>query len=156
MADDPRGYQNLDTKTGRVRFLLDNWDAIFGPFVGSALGGSGSGLPPMLSKMAHHPSVTELDRCLQRLERHDIGAFRHVKAYRCGVEWRCVTKTVRRRRARGKGYEMAPHRVREPLVPAWVNLSRVDEGERFLVQEFQGEVYVPDELWMAWKRPAAA
>lgn len=108
----------------------------------------------MLSRMARHPSVQELDRCLSRLEREDVQTFRHVKAFRCGVEWRCVTRNVRVKRPRGKGYEVTERRVREPLVPAWVDRVRVADGERFLVSEFQGEVFVPDDLYKAWKSPA--
>lgn len=156
MSDDPRGYQSLETRTGRVRFLLDHWDAIWGPFVGSAMSGGGSGYPPALSELARHPGVKELDRCLRGLEAHDLQAFRHLKAYRCSVEWRCTWKTVRVKRPRGKGYEIVQRRVREPLVPSWVSLKRVDEGEKFLVREFQGEIFLPDELWEAWKRPAVA
>jgi hypothetical protein len=152
---DPRGYEHLESRLGRVRFLLDNWDVIWGPFLSGAGRGGGSGLPPMLSRMAGHPSVVELDRCLTVLEETDLPTLRHVKAYRCGVEWRCVTKHVRAKRSRGKGFEMVERRVREPIVPAWVDPVRVFHGETFLVSEFGGEVFVPDELWDAWRRPAA-
>ena len=151
-----RGYEDLQTRIGRVRFLLDNWEIIWSPFVGSAMSGGGSGLPPGLSLLAKHPGVKELDRCLRRLERHDVRLFRHVKAYRCGVEWRNVTRQVRVKRSRGKGYEIVPRRIREPLTPSWVSLDRVDEAERFLAAEFQGEVFIPDELWDAYRRPAVA
>ena len=124
--------------------------------MGSALGGGGSGLPPGLSLLAKHPGVKELDRCLGQLLAHDVMAFRHVKAYRCGVEWRCVTKQVRVKRPRGKGYEVVQRRLREPIIPPWVSLGRVDEGERFLTDEFQGEVFLPDELWDAYRKPAVA
>ena len=155
-SDDPRGYDGLESKVGRVRFLLDNWDNIWGPFVGSAFGGGGSGLPPGLSLLAKHPGVKELARCLDRLERHDVTMFRHVKAYRCGIEWRCTTKNVRVKRPRGKGFEIVPRRVREPLVPSWVDLKKVSDGERFLAREFRGEIFIPDELWDSWRKPAAA
>jgi hypothetical protein len=156
MTDDPRGFERLETQIGRVRFLLDNWDAIWGPFVSGGGAGGGSGLPPMLSKMASHPSVLELDRCLSELGRTDPVVLKHLKAYRVGVEWRCVTKKVKRRRARGKGFEMVDYRVREPIVPSWVDRKKVSDAESRLVSEFSGEVFVPDELWVAWKRPAMA
>lgn len=146
----------MDTRLGRIRFLLDSWDTIWGPFVGSEFGSSGSGLPPMLSKMAHHPSVEELDRCLRELEKTDLAAFRHAKAYRCGVEWRCVTRSVRVKRSRGKGYEVLDRRVREPIVPSWIDPAKVRDAEAALSAAFQGEVFVPDELWDAWRRPAVA
>lgn len=155
-VDDPRGYEGLETRLGRVRFLLDSWDVIWGPFVGSAFGGGGSGLPPGLSLLARHSGVRELDRALGVLERSDLSSFRHVKAYRCGVEWRCTWRQVRVRRPRGKGYEVVQRRVREPIVPSWVDVRKVAAGEAFLSGEFRGEVFVPDELWDAWHRPAVA
>jgi hypothetical protein len=155
-ADDPRGFEKLETRVGRVRFLLDNWDLIWGPFVSGGGSGGGSGLPPMLSRMASHPSVKELDRCMSVLGGADPVVLRHLKAYRCGVEWRCVWKTMRVKRPRGKGYEVVQRRVREPIVPAWVDRKKVSTAESRLVREFQGEVFVPDELWDAWRRPAVA
>jgi hypothetical protein len=97
-----------------------------------------------------------LERALRVLEGVDVRSFRHVKAYRCGVEWRCVDRLVRVRRPHGKGFEVVVRRVREPLVPGWVDPVRVLAGERFLVGEFRGEVFVPDELWKAWNSPAMA
>lgn len=110
----------------------------------------------MLNKMAHHGSVRELDRCLHVLERTDVTSFRHLKAYRCAVEWRCVDRPTRVRRPRGKGYEIVVRRVREPIIPSWVSRSKVDDAEARIVSEFNGEVFVPDELWDAWRRPAMA
>lgn len=110
----------------------------------------------MLGRMANHPSVLELDRCLTVLRDTDGVAFRHVKAYRVGVEWRNVTRWVRTRRLRGKGFELVERRVKEPIVPSWVSREAVQRGEDRLVSEFQGEVYLPDELWDAWHKPIAA
>jgi hypothetical protein len=62
---------------------------------------------------------------------------------------------VKAKRARGRGWELVERRIREPLVPDWVDPRRVEEGERFLTREFHGEVFVPDELWDAYRRPAA-
>jgi len=156
-AEDPRGYQHLETRLGRIRFLLDNWENIWGPFLSGAGGGGGSGLPPMLSRMASHPSVVELARCLDALHASEPTVFRHLKAFRCGVEWRNVTRFQRVRRHRGKGYDLKEVRVREPIVPSWVDLGRVAAGEQWLASEFGGgEVFLPDELWDAYRRPAVA
>jgi hypothetical protein len=110
----------------------------------------------MLGKMARHPSVVELARCLDELERVDPPAFRHVKSYRCGTEWRNVTRKQKVKRPRGKGFELVDRRVREPIVPRWIDHALVASGERWLSVRFRGEVFIPEELWDAWTKPIAA
>ena len=157
MVDDLRGYEGLETRLGRVRFLLDHWSVIFDPDCVSPWGspGDGSGVA-LLPLMSRHPSVRELDRVLGLLFRVDAGDYRHLRAYRCGVEWRTVDRLVRVRRPHRRGFEVVSRRVREPVVPSWVRPGRVERGERFCVDKFRGEVFVPDELWDAWHRPAVA
>jgi len=145
-------------KLERVRHLLDNWDFIFSgattsePF-GFVSGTPSSRPPGKLSDAARHPSVKEMERCLRLLASASPGDYRHLKAYRCGAEWRCVDTWRRVKLPSGK-YDWVQHRVSERIVPRWLKPERVAAGEAFIVRVFRGEVFIPDELWPTFA-PAA-
>jgi hypothetical protein len=138
-------------KLERVRYLLDHWDDIFdGAAAASDSSASGERLGiSLLPRMANHPSVKELSRCLALLASASPGDYRHLKSYRCGAEWRNVDTWRRMKLPSGK-YDWEPDRIRERIVPRWIRPQRVAAGEAFIVRVFQGEVFIPDELWGAF------
>lgn len=145
------------SKLERIRYLLDQWDSIYDPNTTAPFGtpGDGTGVA-LLPLMAHHPSVLELSRCLQLLYHAAPGDYRHLKAFRCGVEWRIRTDHIRKRRPSGKGFEIVEVRSRAKITPAWLNMNRVHNAEAFLEDKFRGEVFIPAELWDALHTPAVA
>jgi hypothetical protein len=147
----------------KIRFLLDHWDDIFD----ASASGFGASSDPLgitlLPRMANHPSVKELDRCLRLLRTAAPGDYRHLMTYRC-CEWRNVTEVVPRKLVNSKKREMVPQRVRRRVLPSWMPFDprpdyvppRVKRGEQFLADKFRGEVFIPAELWDALHTPAMA
>lgn len=138
----------------RIRFLLDHWDAIFDgspssePFV--SISSSFSSSPPgKMPPEASEVSVKELARCLNLLASACPGDYRHLKAYRCAAEWRNVD-TWRRVKLPSGRYDFVQRRVRERIVPRWLNPARVLAGEKFLCRVFRGEIFLPDDLYKAF------
>lgn len=138
----------------RVRFLLDHWDAIFDgspssePFV--SVSSSFSSSPPgQLPDEARHHTIKELERCLRLLAAACPGDYRHLKAFRCGAEWRNVDTWRRVKLPSGK-YDWVPDRIRERIVPRWLKPERVAAGESFIVRVFRGEIFIPDDLYAAF------
>jgi len=144
------------SKLDRIRYLLDQWDAIFDPSATSPFGipGDGSGVA-LLSLMSRHHSVVELERCLKLLFIVAPGDYRHLKTFRVGCEWRIQEVHQRRRRPNGK-FEIVPVRQRARIMPAWIDKRRVERGELFLEAKFRGDVDIPRELWDALNTPAVA
>lgn len=138
----------------RIRYLLDHWQDIYDPNVTSPLGtpGDGSGIA-LLPRMTKHPSVRELDRCLSLLASASPGDYRHLRAFRCGVEWRTVDYWRRVKLPSGR-HDWKEDRKRERIVQRWINPGRVRAGEDFIVRVFRGECFIPDELYGAYS-PAA-
>lgn len=136
------------TKREKIVFLLEHWDELFDPSVTSPQGspgdGSGVGLMPA---MCHHPSVRELDRCLGVLKSVAPVQFSHLMATHT-AEWRIRVDHVRVRRERGLT-EVVERRVRERLVPRWVDAGKVRRAHAALAEGFQGSVSIPDDLWDA-------
>lgn len=136
------------SKLERIQFLLDSWDEIFDPNVTSPAEGTGDGTGiALMPKMARHPSVTELVRCLGLLSAKHRILYRHLKAYRCQAEWRLKDKPTLIRGPHGKIIPGEPVRERERITPSWINLLRVDAAEQIVAAYFQGEVFIPKELW---------
>ena len=96
----------------------------------------------------------ELENCLRTLHDAEPDLFRHLKAYRCNVEWRNVDAYVRVRLPSGK-WDTVESRSRSRIVPRWVSFTKVCRAEDRLVQLFRGEIFVPDELWKSLMAPAA-
>jgi hypothetical protein len=142
-SDDPTKW----TKQQKIEYLLDHWSDIFDPNVTSPLGvaGDGSGVP-LMPKMSRHPSVVELSRCLGVLAGVSPGLFKHLKAYRCNAEWRQVRTTIKFRGPQGHMLE-SPGWKRERLVPSWVLRPYVERADSLITREFEGEPFIPKELW---------
>lgn len=144
------------TKLEKIQYLLDQWHIIHDPDVCSAFGspgdGSGVALMPLMSR---HPSVLELGRVLGLLLWANAGDYRHLIAYR-QCEWRVQWVQTRIRGPHGKMVPGDPKPERRRVLPAWINQQRVASAESFLEQKFQGEVFIPDELWDALNTPAVA
>ena len=138
------------SKIQKIQFLLDQWNVIFDPDATAPFGtpGDGSGVP-LMPLMSRHPSVLELTRTLQLLFRAAPGDYRHLKAFRCGVEWRVVWRTHKIRGPHGKLVDSDPKPERVKILPAWISQTRVRRGEAFLEQQFRGDVNIPDELYHA-------
>lgn len=141
------------TKLERIRFLLDHWTEIFDPDAASGMSVTGGeGGIPLLPLMAHHPSVVELAGCLGSLAADQPVWYMHLKAYRCSVEWRTVDRKVRHRLQSGH-VEMVARRVRERIVPRWIRSSCVADAEMYLAGAFNGEVFIPKDLWKGLLEP---
>ena len=143
------------SKLDRIRFLLDHWSDIFDPGVTSPAGifGDGSGVP-LMPMMSHHPSILELQRCLDALASWSPSAYRHLKAYRCNSEWRQVRAMVEIKLPSGRTDEIPGWR-KERITPRWVSLSKVADAEAHLLATVRGEVFIPKELWDGLTKPIA-
>jgi hypothetical protein len=144
----------------RIRFLLDQWDAIFDGSPSSeqlvSISSSFSSRPPgRLPDEAKHQTIKELERCLRLLASASPGDYRHLKAYRCGAEWRCVDTWRRVKLPSGK-YDWVPDRIREKIAPRWLKPERVLAGELFILRVFRGEIFLPDDLYKAFTGQQAA
>lgn len=145
------------SKLDKIRYLLDQWNVIFDPAGTSPFGvpGDGSGVA-LLPLMSRHPSVMELGRCLEMLFVANPGDYRHLAAYRCGVEWRVCWIPTRIRGPHGKMLPGEPKPERRRIIPSWLDMRRVEAAELFLEARFRGEVFIPGELWDALNTPAVA
>jgi hypothetical protein len=146
----PEDWDKLD----KIRYLLDQWDAIW-DWTGAALkdsgdGSGGRGTVP-LPLMASHPSVVELGRCIGLLRGAAPGDCRHLMAFHT-AEWRIAQKWAPRQ-LRSRKLELVEIRERERIVPRWLDMGRVDRAERWLVEHFRGEVFIPKDLWDALTKP---
>lgn len=141
-------------KLDRLRHLLDYWQEIFDPVIGSSQpnGSSrpaaGSKPPHSLPKMSQHRSVRELERALTTLADREPVLARHLKAYRCNAEWRTADKWVVRKLPSGRR-DIVEQRVQEKLVPEWVELRKVTLAEMCLLRLLPGPIEIPQELWEA-------
>jgi hypothetical protein len=144
------------TRTQKIQYLLEQWDAIY-DYKAAATGNTTDPLGAwLMPAMANHQSVRELTRVLNLLHTSSPTQYQHLKSYHCGAEWRIRTDHIRKRRPTGKGYETLEIRRREKLYPRWIRLEKVRRAEQFLTIHFQGEVFIPNELWDALHRPAVA
>jgi hypothetical protein len=142
------------SKRQRIQYLLDHWSDIWEPPIVGALGGIGAGTDNVTSTsaMARHKSVIELAGCLGNLLAEHPIAYRHLKAFRCAAEWRQRRAMIRIKLPSGRWDEI-PGWKRERVVPRWVLERYVEEGETRLVDLFQGEVFIPKELWDGLTKP---
>jgi len=141
-----------ETKLSKLVYLLDHWGEIFETSFNSATPGTGGELVALLPEMAHHPTVVELDRCLDELWLARPIASQHLKAAKVSVEWR-ITPVRRRFKLPSGRREWLWVRERQPLVPRWVEPVRVVEGVLFVEREFEGEPFIPKPLWKALTEP---
>lgn len=140
--------EKWDTLT-RIQYLLDHWRDIFDPNIASSLNGiRGGGSEAIgLPEMARSRSVVKLAALLGELATELPLAYRHLKAYRCNVEWRQVRAMVRIQLTSGRWDEIPGWKI-ERIVPSWVSARYVEAGERFLEEGFgDEEVFLPPELW---------
>lgn len=151
METDPKAWKRLE----RIQYLLDHWSEIFDPNVTSGgVPGDGDGVP-LLPQMSRHPTVVELAGCLGSLAAEDAPAYRHLKAFRCNAEWRQVKAKIRFRGPSGHFLEGDGWR-RERIVPDWISARLVMRGEEFLAREFDGEVFIPKDLWDGLTKPVTS
>jgi len=136
----------------KIRFLLSHWRDIWeSPLQGPGYGGSDDSVP-MLPEVAKHPTVRELDRCLGVLFVVEPVNYRHLRAGVVSVEWR-IARVQRTFKLPSGKKEKLWVREREPLVPDWVQPERVEQGELFLADEFEGIPYLPKPLWRSLTEP---
>lgn len=155
MSAAPAEWTNLE----RITFLLDRWDWIFDPEpettqeIGFISSSTGMSQPPgRFPEMAFHPTVRELERCLALLALNDPPAYRHLKAFRCGAEWRQTKERVRVRLPSGK-WDWSTPWVMNRIVPKWVVIRAVRRGEEFISRVFRGPISIPQELWDGLVKP---
>lgn len=96
--------------------------------------------------------MRKIERALTTLADTEPVLARHLKAYRCNAEWRTTDKWVVRRLPSGKR-DIVEQRVREKIVPSWVELQKVRLAELLLVKLLRGSVEIPHDLWLALDKP---
>lgn len=144
----------------RLRHILDHWQDIFDPgvtstwatFTGTSHQHPASRAPSPLPQMAGDRGVRKIERALTTLADTEPVLARHLKAYRCNAEWRTTDKWVVRRLPSGKR-DIVEQRVREKIVPSWVELQKVRLAELLLVKLLRGSVEIPHDLWLALDKP---
>lgn len=144
----------------RLRYLLDHWQDIFDPgvtstwatFTGTSHQAPASKRPSPLPRMASDLSVKRIERALTVLADTEPVLARHLKAYRCNAEWRTTDRWVVRRLPSGKR-DIVEQRIREKIVPSWVEPQKVRLAELKLVRLLRGGVEIPRELWYALDKP---
>ena len=136
----------------RIQYLLDQWSLIFDQGF-SRSGRAGGEHLPLLPEIAHHPTITELDRLLGELFLYEPVAYAHEKAYRVSVEWRLAVVMRPFKLPSGKKI-LREVDERQRLVPRWVNRNRVAEADAWLDNAFDGPVDIPKPLWKALTEPA--
>lgn len=154
-GDNPEEWSKLC----RIRYLLDHWQDIFDPgvtstwatFTGTSHQAPASKRPSPLPRMAGDVTVRKIERALTILADCEPVLARHLKAYRCNVEWRCKDVWQVVTLPSGKK-DIVERRVREKIVPSWVSLSCVAEGENILLKLVRGDVSIPQDLWRALTR----
>lgn len=152
----PEEWSKLD----RLRYVLDHWQDIFDPgvtstwatFTGTSHQAPASKRPSPLPLMAGDLTVRKIERALTVLADREPVLARHLKAYRCNAEWRCKNEWQVVTLPSGKK-DIVERRVREKIVPRWVNLSSVAEAESLLLRLVRGDVSIPSDLWHALTRP---
>lgn len=155
-GDNYREWNKLE----RLRYLLDHWNDIFdarvtstwATFTGTSHQAPASSRPSPLPRMADDLSVRRIERALIVLADREPVLARHLKAYRCNAEWRTTDKWVVRRLPSGKR-DIVEMRVREKLVPDWVELRYVTLAEMILVNLLDGPIEIPQDLWHALDKP---
>lgn len=143
-------------KRCRLEYLLDHWQDIFDVSIGSAdpqgterrPGNDYSKTPRPLPRMASDRSVKRVEYALNVLADREPVLVRHLKAYRCNAEWRTTDKWFARKLPSGK-QEFAERRVREKIVPKWVDQRKVALAETLLLNFIHGDVSIPTVLYHA-------
>ena len=138
------------TRIRRIVTLLEAWQDLHLPDAND--GGAGDGGGWITPRIARHPSVLELGRCLELLRYIAPGHFMHLAAF-FAAERRQIRRWVpsrdregRIRRVHGRVVlELGPWEL-ERLVLPWVELELVERGVRFLEAVFDGPVFLPGEL----------
>lgn len=135
-------------KRQMIEQLLDHWEDFYLPSPSGVSSGDGESLGmAFVSGMSRYPSVVELARCLELTRRMAPRHYAHlIGFYR--AEWKTKTLTKRVRDAAGDyvskpilsrvhqedgTWELVPSRVRERVVPRWVEEKLVDRALDFLV-----------------------
>ena len=144
----------------RLRYILDHWQDIFDPgitstwatFTGTSHQAPASKRPSPLPEMASDLCVRRIERALTVLADREPVLARHLKAYRCNAEWRCKDELRLVTRPSGK-HELIEPRVRDRIVPRWVELAKVDAAERRLLWLLGPDVSIPQDLWVALTKP---
>lgn len=140
------------SKRERIVYLLDHWDDIHSPPV-SGYGRSTGTDTPHLSPMSRHASVVELNRCLATLKLEHKLWHDHLKAFH-GAEWGINVRRSTRKRKGGKQEQIILRdRIRRP--PSWVKTGYVNSGVFRLEELFNGQVFIPEPLWLALTKSSA-
>lgn len=128
--------------------MLDQWPEIWEPNVASSLSGmrGGSGLDPRLPEMAGHPAVQQLVTALSLLKELYPSLHDHLMAYRCNAAWRQERTVVKFLGPQGRMLE-GPGWTKTRLVPSWIEPSKVQVAELWLVRAIPGPFSLPKELW---------
>ena len=133
------------TKRERVEFLLDHWCDFWETLERSETmrGDPGESLS-LMPAMSRHPSVVELVWAITETRKVMPHQTAHMMAYYT-AEWRNTTQPMKRRTKKGK-VEVVNVRVRQRVLPMWIELPKVYAAVHVVTEVFRGEVFVPSEL----------
>jgi len=141
-------------RRGRIVALLEHlpeYYALGQP--GNAGTGSDSNIGRF--RLAEHPSVRELYRCLMLLRQEHPLPYKHLKSFYL-AETR-IARVRRRSEVPRELRDCTPVRCtfeprgrcyafRQSIVPSWVQTTLVDAGVDYLEQQFRGEPCLPSEF----------
>jgi hypothetical protein len=140
-------HSEPNSKRCKIIYLLDHWDEIHDPDASKGRPGTGDAQGPTMPHMSHHPTVLELAR-LKEIHRQVAPVqHSHLAAYH-GAEWRIHRYSDTKRRKGGKT-ETVDYAVRQRLTPAWVRLEKVRRAHAWFTEMFNGQVFLPDDLYDA-------
>lgn len=143
----------------KILQLLDHWQDFFQPASSGQTTNTASDDTPsqtgVISSWASHKSVVELGRCLAVLRRMGPGHYRHLAGF-YDAEWRTTDRPVAARTIGGRKRTTKPVRVRERVVPGWVERRLVERGVDFVAGVWDvrgaGEPELPGGLYRAMRR----
>lgn len=136
------------TKRERIEFLLDHRTDFYDP-AGTNTGGVSEGIGlTLMPRMSRHPSVRELERCIESLRTTAKGHCSHMLAF-YGAEWRIAWVPVKAKKGRvvlADNGRPETEPIRQRIVPGWVLPRMVERGVDYVTFTFKGEAFIPDEL----------
>lgn len=98
----------------------------------------------MMPPMYHHIGYRQLRITLGHLYDHDRTAHAHLMAY-YKSEWRIVQTQRRIRTRKGIRHEPGPPK-RQRVINSWVIPEVKQRGEIWVMRNYPGEPFLPDEL----------
>ena len=145
------------TRREQILFLLDHWNDFFDPDGTMASNGASASGIALLPLMSRHPTVLELQTCIQALGRYNPNHRKHLmlhfrSEWRTAYEPRPVLNHHGKQMRDRQGQPVTePWPVRRRVLPLRrdelpAHLRMVTLSVDFVCATFRGEVFIPEEL----------